>query len=111
MSDTNSNTLPLWQRVLNNQRFQMFLGNAIKASGVAALPFVKKWFPDLSAESITGAIIMGVPFFAGLVLDWYRNHPDNILARAQKVINGGTASPAAVAKVEDAIATGPALKS
>lgn len=109
MSDPNS-SIPMWQRILNNQRFQMFLGNAIKASGIAAMPFVKKWFPDLSAESITGAIVMGVPFVAGLAIDWYRNHPDNILARAQKVINSGTASAAAVEKVAVAVNDAPPSK-
>lgn len=102
MTDQTATQIPLWQRVLNNQRFQMFLWNAVKVSGLSALPLVQKWFPGATVDSISGEIIMAIPFVVGMVVDWYRSHPDNILARARKVIVGGTASPAAVAKVADA---------
>jgi hypothetical protein len=88
-----------YRSVLNNQRFQMALNNAIKVSGVAALPIVQKWCPTCTADSISGDIIMAAPFLIGFAIEWYRNHPDNILARARKVINGGAASPEAVAAI------------
>jgi hypothetical protein len=98
MSSTNVTPQPLWQRFLSNQRVKALLINALTASGAASLPFVHKWFPALTPGDIADYIIGGVPFVVVTVIDWYRNHPDNILARARKVINGGTASPAAVAE-------------
>lgn len=103
MTDPNQNTAqPAWLRVLNNQRFQVLLQNGIKVSGFAALPFVQKWFPGVTPDSLTADVVAWAPFVAGFGIDWWRNHPDNILARAVKVINGGKASPAAVAKVTEA---------
>jgi hypothetical protein len=103
MTDATVIPLPMWQRILNNQRFQGLLWNAIKVLGIPALPFVQKWFPGTTVDTIGGDIVLGVPFVVGCAADWYRAHPDNILARAIKVINGGSASAAAVAKVGAAI--------
>jgi hypothetical protein len=86
-------------KVFSNQRFQVLLQGAIKASGVAALPFVQKYFPSVTVDSLAGDVIMAGPFVIGLAIDWYRNHPDNILARARAVIDGGAASAGAVAAV------------
>jgi len=97
MSDTNLPKPPWWLRIVNSQRFNVALLGLLKASGLLALPWIHKWFPDVTYESLSATIITALPLAIGVGIDWYRNNPNNILARARKVINGGTASPTAVA--------------
>ena len=99
MADTTSPQLPTWQRVIGSQRFMSILSGMLTASGFFGLKVVKAYFPDLNVSELSGDIVVAVPWLANEGIQWYRNHPDNILARARKVIEGGTASPQAVAAV------------
>lgn len=97
MSDIKQVKPPLWQRLLSSERFKNLLLKATIASGFVTVPVIQKWFPGVTPDSFVGigieAVSAAVPMFIG----WYRDHPDNFLARARKVINGGTASDHAVA--------------
>lgn len=112
MSNINSvpTVMPMWQRVTNNQRFLGFAWNAFKVLGVPALPFIQKWFPGATVDSINGEIVLAAPFVVGVFADWWRTHPDNFAARFIKVLNGGKMSPAAVAAVSAAIDNAPPSK-
>jgi hypothetical protein len=103
MTDPTQVQPPLWQRVLGNQRFLGLLTKALAASGFLTVPLIQKWFPDVTPQSASGVLIEAASFLIGAGIGWYRDHPDNILARALKQINGGTASPAAVAKIAAAV--------
>lgn len=94
--------LPLWQRVLNNQRFIGLSTKVLAASGFLTVPVVQHWFPDVTAQSADGILIEGATFLIGAGIGWYRDHPDNIAARLIKAINGGSVSPVVVAQVQDA---------
>ncbi len=100
---TPTTPLPLWQRVLNNQRFIGLSTKALAASGFLTVPLVQHWFPDVTAQSVDGILIEGATFVIGAGIGWYRDHPDNIVARTIKLINGGGASPVAVAALGVAI--------
>jgi len=53
----------------------------------------------MTASDAATYIIEGLPFAIVGIVEWYRNHPDNILARAISVINGGTAKKSSVTAV------------
>jgi hypothetical protein len=82
------NTQSRWINLIENQRFQSILLSLIKVSGFVALPIVQRWFPGLTAESLNGILVAGIPLIIGGILDWYRNNPNNIVARALSQING-----------------------
>jgi hypothetical protein len=113
MSDTTTDQptwLVIFNKVTSNQRFKVVMENVINASGLVALPWVKKWFPSLTIDSFETYIVIGVPMVIKAVIDWYRNNPNNILARGIQVINGGSAHPSSIAKVADAVANAPVGK-
>ena len=71
--------------------------NLLKASGVVTI--IAQWIPGVTPESLGGIIAMALPFAAGVAIDWYRNHPDNFIARAVKLINGDKVSDASKAAI------------
>lgn len=96
MTDQIVSRPPLWLRIINSQRFAMSLTWALSASGVFGLHVFKSRFPDLNPGIGATYIIDGLSFAIPWLINWYRDHPDNFLARARKVINGGTASQSAI---------------
>jgi hypothetical protein len=97
---------PLWQRILNSERFKNWLLKATVASGFLTVPFIHQWFPDVSPQSLDGIAIETISAVVPMAIGWYRDHPDNFLARARRVINGGTASQTAIDKVAVTAAAG-----
>ena len=89
-------------KIVNSQRFLGILTKVIAGSGFLTVPFIHQWFPDVTPQSASGIAVEAISFLIGVGIGWYRDHPDNILARAVKVINGGTASPAAVQATQTA---------
>jgi len=61
-------------------------------------------WPTINTSGAAQYIIMGLPLVIEAIYSWWKNHPDNIVARAAKVIAGDNASPAALAKVTNVLA-------
>lgn len=95
MSDTPS----VLTTAIQSQRFKVVLQGLLVSSGFLGLDIVKRLFPGVDPGEVSQQIIIAIPLIINFLIEWYRNHPDNILRRAVKVINGGTAAPAVVATV------------
>lgn len=95
---------PLWRRIVTSQQFLGLLTKLLTVSGVPLVAYLQRWFPDLTPTSLSGIVVEALVFLIGAGIGWYRDHPNNILARAAKVIEGSPAvSPTAMAKIDAAL--------
>jgi hypothetical protein len=92
-----------WQK----PQVQAIAIKALGASGVIVMGITKGldaafgW--NVAPGEVSTDLMIAVPLLAEGAFSWWHNHPDNLIARAVKQINGNTVSPKAVAQVAAAV--------